>query len=210
MKLRLYFTYITLVLLPLFTKGRTMTLENQITQKLEQTSHTEVLQSMGYTRPEKYIERLELFIKISDIYLWLKDGSFDYLYDSEGFVRELTAVLGLSSPEADEQITRHLRMRVQVQEMQKQPYIYIDSKFKRKGKSIHDLYKARHKQRIMVRKESLVFLSNDESLDVVESLIKKHHAQTQGDLGILGKVRFYYFHGSSGNIYGFDKYGERL
>jgi len=182
-----------------------MTLEKKIIEKLEQTSYSEVLKKMGYTR----VERLELFIKINDIYLWLKDDSYDYLYNSEGFVRKLIGVLKLSSPDTDEQITRHMRMRVQVNEMS-EPCIMIDSEFERKHKSMHDLYKARHKKRIMIRKESLVFLNLTECLDMVELMVKEHHAQTQGDLGILGKVRFYYFRNSDGNIYGFDQYGERL
>ena len=186
-----------------------MTLENKIIEKLKHTSHKEVLKTMGYTRVEKHLERLELFIKINDIYLWLKDGSYDYIYDSAGFVKKLISVLKLSSPEADEEINRHMRIRVQVNEM-REPYIIIDSEFERRGKSMHDLYKARHKKRIMIRKESLVFLNKAKCLDVVEALIKEHHIQTQGDLGILGKVRFYYFRNSDGNIYGFDKYGERL
>ena len=186
-----------------------MTLEKKIIEKLQQSSHMEVLKAMGYTRVEKYLGRIELFIKINDIYLWLKDDSYDYLYNSEGFMRKLISVLKLSSPDTDEQITRHMRMRVQVNEMC-EPCIMIDSEFERKSKSMHDLYKARHKKRIMIRKESLVFLNLTECLDMVELMVKEHHAQTQGDLGILGKVRFYYFRNSDGNIYGFDQYGERL
>jgi len=186
-----------------------MTLEKKIIEKLEHTSYTEVLKAMDYTRVEKHIERLKLFIKINDIYLWLKDGSFDYVYDSEGFVRKLIKVLKLSNADTDDLILRYMRMKVQVNEM-REPYIIIDSKFERKGKSTHDLYKTDYKKRIMVRKESLVFLSKDECLDMVKGLIKEHHIQTQGNLGIFGEVCFYYFLSSDGNIYGFDKYGERL
>jgi len=186
-----------------------MTLEKKIIEKLEQISHHEVLKAMGYTRVEKHIERLKLFNKINDIYLWLKDGSFDYLYDSQGFVKKLIQVLKISSTDTDELISKYMMILNQVNNQQ-EPYIYIDTKFKRRGKSMHDLYKQRYKQRIMVRKESLLLLNHDECLDMIQALIKEHHIQTQGDLGILGEVRFYYFSNSSGNIYGFDKYGERL
>ena len=91
-----------------------------------------------------------------------------------------------------------------------EPYIYIDTKFERKGKSMHQLYKEGHKKRIHVRKESLLFLNLTECLDMVQGLIKENYTQTQGDLGIFGEIRFYYFRNSDGNIYGFDKYGERL
>lgn len=187
-----------------------MTLENKITERLEGTSHNEVLKTMGYTRAEEHIDRLKLFIKTNDIYLWLKDGSWDYLYDSEGFVRKLIEVLGLANIKTDAQITKHMRMLVQVNEMSHEPYIHIDTKFERQEQSMRELYKSSYKKRIMVRKESLAFLSLTECLNVVQSLIKEHHAQTQGDLGIQGTVRFYYYRHCDGNIYGFDKSGERL
>ena len=190
--------------------GNTMTLEKKIIDKLKDASSDEVLKAMGYTRVQEHTERLKLFIKMNDIYLWLKDGSWDYLYDAEGFARKLIEVLGLSGPEADEQIFKCMRKLVQVNEMVYEPYISIDTKFKREGKSMHDLYKTSYKKRIMVRKESLVGLNLDESLDMVQELIKEHHIRTQGDLGIQGKIRFYYFRHCDGNIYGFDKYGERL
>jgi len=101
------------------------------------------------------------------------------------------------------------KIKEQIARMQ-EPYIYIDTKFERHGKSIHDLYKTSYKKRIQVRKESLLFLNLKESLDMVQKLIKEHHIQTQGDLGIQGKVRFYYYRHCDGNIFGFDKYGERL
>ena len=91
-----------------------------------------------------------------------------------------------------------------------EPYIYIDTKFERKGKSMHQLYKEGHKKRIQVNKESLVSLSLAECLDMVQGLIKEHHIQTQGHLEIFGPIRFYYYRHCDGSIYGFDKYGERL
>ena len=80
----------------------------------------------------------------------------------------------------------------QIEAMQ-EPYIYIDTKFERKGKSMHQLYKEGYKKRIQVSKESLVFLSLSECLDMVQNLIKEHHIQTQGNLGIFGDIRFYYY-----------------
>ena len=101
------------------------------------------------------------------------------------------------------------KIKEQIDAMQ-EPYIYIDTSFERKGKSMHQLYKGGHKKRIQVRKESLVFLNLTKCLDMVQELIKEHHVKTQGDLGIFGEIRFYYYRHCDGNIYGFDKYGERL
>ena len=101
------------------------------------------------------------------------------------------------------------KIKEQIKNMQ-EPYIYIDTAFKRKGKSMYRLYKEGHKKRIQVPKESLVFLNLIESLDMVKKLITEHHTQTQADLGIFGEIRFYYYRHCDGNIYGFDKYGERL
>lgn len=101
------------------------------------------------------------------------------------------------------------KIKKQIEAMQ-EPYVYIDTKFIRKGKSMHQLYRETHKKRIEIHKESLVFLNFRECLNMVEGLIKEHHLHTQGDLGIFGEIRYYYYRHCDGNIYGFDKYGERL
>lgn len=106
-------------------------------------------------------------------------------------------------------MTSEQKIKQQINAMQ-EPYIYIDTKFKRQGKSMHQLYKEGHKKRIQVCKESLVFLSPSESLSMVQELIKEHHAQTQGDLGIFGEIRFYFYRHLDGSIYGFASNGERL
>ncbi len=106
-------------------------------------------------------------------------------------------------------MTSENKIKEQIENMQ-EPYVYIDTAFERKGKYMHQLYKEGHKKRIQLSKESLVFLNLAECLDMVQELIKEHHIQTQGDLGIFGEIRFYYYRHCDGNIYGFDKYGERL
>jgi len=103
----------------------------------------------------------------------------------------------------------HEEIKEQLAKME-EPYIYIDTAFIRKGKSIHQLYKQTHKRRIKISKESLLNICLDDSLGMVQGLIKDHHIQTKGDLGIFGKIRFYYYKHHDGSIYGYDKYGERL
>ncbi len=109
----------------------------------------------------------------------------------------------------DRTMTSEHKIKEQIKNMQ-ESYIYIDTELKRKGKSMHQLYKEGYKKRIQVRKESLVFLNLTECLDMVQGLIKEHRIQTQGDLGIFGPIRFYYYRHCDGNIFGFDKCGERL
>ena len=115
-------------------------------------------------------------------------------------------------------LSTHLKGRTMLteQDIKKQlakmeeAYIYIDSAFIRKGKPMHQLYKESHKRRIKISKQSLLNTRLDTSLSMVQGLIKEHHRQTKGNLGIFGKICFYYYKHHDGSIYGFDKYGERL
>jgi hypothetical protein len=75
---------------------------------------------------------------------------------------------------------------------------------------MHELVKARKLKRIMLNKEDVAFESPEENLKFVQKIMKEHHSRTKGDLGIWGKIHFYYYKAPDGNIYGFDKYGERL
>ena len=60
-----------------------MTLHKQITQKLEQVSHDEVLRDMGYHNLKTGHKTLQKFLDTSTIYLWLKTGNFDMRYDPQ-------------------------------------------------------------------------------------------------------------------------------
>ena len=186
-----------------------MILETQIQNKLKNVSQTKILMAMGYLNIENAQERLELFNRVNNIYLWLKLETYDSIYDSEGFVKELLKVLELYTEDSKNILREHKKKLYQMSQME-QPYIDIDTKFQRGSESIHDLVKARHQKRIMLSKEDTVFTSPQETLNFVQQIIKEHHIRTNGDLGIWGKVCYYYYKASDGNIYGFDKYGERL
>ena len=192
-----------------FQKVNIMILETQIQNKLKNVSQTKILMSMGYLNIEKAQERLELFNRVNNIYLWLKLETYDSIYDGEGFVKELLKVLELYTEDSKNILREHKRKLYQMSQME-QPYIDIDTKFQRGNESIHDLVKARHQKRIMLSKEDTAFTSPQENLNFVQQIIKEHHIRTNGDLGIWGKVYYYYYKASDGNIYGFDKYGERL
>lgn len=186
-----------------------MTLESQIQNKINSISKRDVVKEMGYSNLEKAEERLNLFVGMNNIYLWLKLETFDSLYDSEDFVLKLLEVLELDDSKAHQLIDKY-RMRLHQLKEMAQPYIDIDTKFKRTNEPLLDLVKARKQKRIMLNKEDVAFSSPEENLSFVQEIIQEHHNRTEADLGIWGKVHYYYFKNTDGNIYGFDRYGNHL
>ena len=101
------------------------------------------------------------------------------------------------------------KIKEQIDAMQ-ESYVYIETRLERRAIPMRQLYKEIRKKRIQVHKESLVPLNLTECLNMVQGLIKVHCTQSQGDLGIFGEIRFYYYRYCDGNIYEYEKCGERL
>jgi hypothetical protein len=186
-----------------------MTLERKIQNRLKNIASEDVLKKMGYIDLTEAEKRLDLFKRINDIYLWLKLETHDTLYDSEDFIIKLLKVLDLYTSVAKNVLTQYRMKLHQLKDME-QPYIDIDTKFQRGNELMHELVKARKLKRIMLNKEDVAFSSLEENLEFVQEIMKAHYNRTKGDLGVWGKIHFYYYKASDGNIYGFDKYGEQL
>ena len=74
-----------------------MNLLYTIKQKLERANHDELLKNMGYHNLKAGHKTLQKFLEIDNIYLFLKNGSFDFKYNSEEFLQHLLKALDLTS-----------------------------------------------------------------------------------------------------------------
>lgn len=186
-----------------------MTLINQIKQKINQTNHEELLKSMGYNNLERGRQTLRTFLKTDNIYLWLKDGSFDFKFNSEEFLRALFNTLNIPSSEYETEIQKHLHRIHQIAIME-QPYIRIDTLFKRTTESILVLVAMGSKTNFSIDKELLLYKSNTEIFEIVGSIIREHYISNNGSLKFWGKIYYYQYFHTNGKKYIFNTEGILL
>lgn len=88
--------------------------------------------------------------------------------------------------------------------------IYVNTNFRRKNEPIFALAMCEGKRNLAVDVESLMFKSDKESLKIVGQFIKDHYIESNGDLGIWGKIVNYAYHHKDSKSYVFDTNGELL
>ncbi len=183
-----------------------MTLHKQITQKLEEVSHNDVLKSMGYHNLKVGHKTLQKFLDTDTIYLWLKTGNFDMKFNSEAFLKALLEALDLTSEGNDELKQCNRRLNA-IRAMRNIPYIFIDTHFKRANQPIFSLAFMEGGRNIGLDKELLVFKSESEILEIIGSIVKNHYISSDGKLPLWGKIFTYIYHNTDGKKFIFNTDG---
>ncbi len=184
-----------------------MTIHQQIKEKLADSSQDEILKKLGYNNLEMGIKTLQKLIDSEDIYHWLKNGNFDMKYSSEAFLRRVTEVLDISLEDLDEEIKRskvHLEKIAAMQD----PYIYIDTHFKRQNEPIFALAMMERRRHISVDKEWIVDMDLEEVLESIVILVKEHYIENEGKLPLWGKIYTYLYQHTDGSRYVFGRDGD--
>ena len=183
-----------------------MTLHKQITQKLEQVSHNDVLKSMGYHNLKAGHKTLHKFLDTATIYLWLKIGNYDMKYDSETFLGALLNALELPISLVEKEILEYQKRLGYIARM-KESYIFIDTHFKRSGEPLHVLAVLGGRRHISIDKELLVYKSETEIFKEIGRIIQKHYLLHEGKLKLWGEIYTYVYHHNDGNKYIFNPDG---
>ena len=183
-----------------------MNLFYTIKQALEQTNSNELLKAMGYHNLKAGHKTLQKFLETDDIYLFLKNGSFDMKHGSESFLQHLLKTLDLTSVGKDE-LSQYNRRLDAIRAMRNTPYIFIDTHFKRKGESIFVLAMMGARRNISIDKELLVFKSESEVFALMGDIIQEHYTSHHGELDLWGKIYNYVYHHTDGSKYVFDTDG---
>ncbi len=186
-----------------------MTLYKQITQKLEKVSHDEVLRAMGYYNLEVGQKTLQKFLDTDTIYLWLKTGNFDMLHSSEGFLVALIKAIDFPESFAKDEIKEAKKRLDHISKM-KEPYLFVDTHFKRKNEPVFVLAILEGRRHIFIDKELLVDKSREETFEIIGEIIRQHYLEHEGRLDLWGGIYMYVYHHSDGNKYIFNPVGILL
>jgi hypothetical protein len=179
----------------------------QIKEKSGSVSEEALLKEMGYHNIETGRRTLHKFLQSETLYDWIRGGSFDMKYSSMDFLRRLAKILDLSNDNLKDEIAAAREKEDKILAM-KDPWIYVDTHFKRAGQPIFALAIMEGTRRIRIDKERLIDRSLESTLVYVAELIRKHYSQKKGALPMWGKIRSYLYHHTDGSRYLFDTQGS--
>ncbi len=183
-----------------------MTLHDKITAKLHDIDQKALVSQMGYHNKTAGAKSLKKFLETKSIHQWLKKGNFDNHHTSETFLLALCEILDIDREDYIQTIEQSKKRQDAISCMQN-PYISIDTGFRRTTQSIIVLMAMGSKNRIAIDKEEIVFKSDDDILKMISQMIQKHYQTTQGKLDMWGEIQHYVYYHVDGKRYFFDTAG---
>lgn len=165
----------------------------------------DILKGMGYLKPTSAnFERLQNVLDSDEF--GLNDGGFDFKYSSEGFLRVLCTVTGMEVALTEQRIAR-VKKRLEEESAAFNPYLWIDTGFKRKSQPLFALAACEH-QRYLHFAEGFWRLTLDKQLGRAQCMVREHVYETGADLGIWGKIEQYWFYYKKDAAYRLARNGE--
>jgi hypothetical protein len=165
-----------------------MTLQVLIHDELSNRDIHRIAQQLGYSSSSKLSKRIQLIV--DSPFLGLDTGGFDFHYGTEEFITRLCAALSI--PEIlYKKVIAETKVLLEDRKQRFDPYIFIDTAFKRESQPIHILA-ALEPTRYINLDEGFLDLSLNDQLEEVQSLIRKHFSLNP-HLLIWGDVKRYVF-----------------
>jgi len=172
-------------------------------------SRKELLRRMGYRRFDKALERLNSLTQAPSIESWLRESRYDLHYSGKEFLRKLFEVLDLPLEPLEEELRRIDAKEIALAKMQ-HPYIFVDTRFKRRNEPIFALAFMEGSRRISLDKREVAEMPLPQVLSKVSQIIRRHYAQNDGKLKLWGPIHSYVYHHIDGSTYVFDRAGNLL
>ena len=184
-----------------------MSLQHELQLKTADTPLKDIALLMGYGKKnaDKASHRIQRVI--DDPNLGLDAGLFDLKYSDEEFLKRLCEVLCLDTETAWREIKKisdglfEIRTRYQ-------PWIWVDTGFKRVNEPIFALAAMEQFRRIPI--PELAGLPLDEQIEKVKKWIVRHYQENGGALMIWGKIQKYWFHYGEDQVIAFSPDGTVL
>ncbi|GEM_PF-1134637 len=174
---------------------------------VKETDRKELLRSLGYHDLQKGKKVLRAFQGAGSLRNWLAKGHYDFVHSSESFVKKLASLAGVDPNVIDRSINTEAKRRAILSQLLP-PYIFVDTRFRRKNEPIFALAFMEGKRRIALDKEAVYDRSLRETLQEVSQIIREHYRNTGGKLNLWGKIHEYRYHHLDGRTFRFDTEGR--
>jgi len=169
-----------------------MELLEQIKSKLNDIDVNQLVKPLGYNSPEKAHKRLNAFISAGNVENWLRKGGYDFVHSNQSFLIKLCEVLDFNEDiylTVIDNICKRLRKLAAMP----QPYIFVNTNFKRSSQPIFALAFMEGHRRIYIDKLE-VLNSLDEGISIAKQLVAAHYKESNGTLKMWGKIDNYIYH----------------
>ena len=168
-----------------------MTLQQELQLRLSNVDLRDISQMMGYRsrRIDQGVKRIQRLL--SDPYLGLGNGEYDFKYSDEEFLRALCELVGLGI-EAHEGEVDNLRRDLGERRQVFKSYVFVDTGFQRTTEPAFVLALCESRRRIFLDADTRM-LPMDQQVYQVQKMVRDHFEACNGTLGIWGNIRRYLF-----------------
>ena len=186
-----------------------MTLLQQIQTKLQDQDLSVFISALGYnsSKNRKVLQALTMLLNADELDTYLDTSNYDFRYNSRTLLKAICKQLKISKIDYVVAIDTYLDNNRRLEALIN-PYIFVDTNFKRLGEPIFALAMLESKRRIMFDKKSLYSKSKDEINFYVSNAVKLHYKWNNGQLPIWGKIRGYLFYDTEGKRTVYSVLGE--
>jgi len=184
-----------------------MTLHQHITDKIAAVSKAELVQTLGYGNAAKGLETLNAFLQAKDTDEWLHSSHYDFKYNSQTFLTALGKALDISDEEIERAIAEQNERQKRLDAMTL-PFIFINTRFRRKNEPIFALALLENRRRLILDKEQLLDMDDDAVFALVSEMVKAHYKEVDGALPLWGKIHNYIYHHTDDRQFVFDTDGN--
>ncbi len=169
-----------------------MELLEHIKSRLSKVDVNQLAKPLGYNSPAKAHKRLNALISSGNVENWLRQGGYDFVHSNQSFLMKLCEVLDLDEnlylPVID-----NIREKLKKLSAMPQPYIFVNTNFKRSSEPIFALAFMEGQRRIYIDKLA-VLNSLDEGISIAVHLVTEHYKKSNGTLEMWGKIDNYVYH----------------
>ena len=154
----------------------------------------DIVALMGYRKPDKAVERLNVLLATSDLLRWFDRSGFDFKYSNREFILKLGAILNIPQSELIATVTAVNKEQIRIEKMF-QPYVFIDTQFRRASQPTFVLAVLEGLRHIHISKYD-VLNNEDAELQRIKKIVLQHYQEHNGQLKLWGNIHQY--------VYAFD------
>jgi hypothetical protein len=188
-----------------------MTLLKQIQTYLHDYTIQEVISKLGYKSSKniKIIQTIHELLEITDINDYLDKSYYDFKYSSKTLLKAICKLAGVPKLVYAATIEEYEDKKRRLLAL-KQPYIFVDTDYKRKGEPIFALAALENKRRIILDKELYLSKTQEELNTYISNVVKLHYKWRNGKLPIWGNIRAYLYYDEQGNRTVYNTLGDAI
>lgn len=172
-----------------------MRLQQELQLRLANADLSDISQLMGYrARIEHCQSRIRTLL--TDPYLGLGQGGFDFKFSDLEFLQRLCRLLGIDLDAYSAEV-EVIQRELEERRTAFRPYIFIDTGFQRTTEPVFVLALFESQRRIMLD-EVTRKMPLDQQVRYVQSIVSKHFDEHDGQLGVWGSIQRYLFNYDAG------------